>query len=100
MAAPSTHFLGLQTKWEQGRGTVASILSAGAGESAGIAAGDELIAVNGVRVPDAEKFNVALKNAMRAGRDLELIVSRLDRVLTRKVRWRKHEGVGVEILPG
>lgn len=98
VTSPSTAFLGVQTRWDA-RGSVAAVLSGGAGEAAGVAAGDELLAVNGVRVTDADKFKLTLKNAMSAGREIELLLARADRVLTTKVRWRKHAGIGVEIQP-
>lgn len=98
ITAPALHFLGLSAQWA-GKGTVSSVLSGGAAEEAGIAPHDELLAVNGVRVADADKLALALKSAMRAGRDIELLVARMDRVITRQVRWRKHEGMGVEISP-
>ncbi len=97
--APGLHFLGIHTAW-QGRGSVQSVLSGGAGEAAGLAAHDEILAINGVRVSDAEKFALSLKNAMHASRELEILVARDDRVLVKKLHWRRHEGMGVEFLPG
>jgi len=95
---PGLHFLGLNTTW-LGRGIITSVLSGSAAEEAGLAPQDEVLAVNGVRVTEADKFALTLKSALREGREIELLVSRMDRVLTRQVRWRKHEGMGVDLSP-
>jgi predicted metalloprotease with PDZ domain len=95
---PSLHFLGLQVQWK-GHGTVAKVLSGSAAESAGIAPHDELLAINGVRITDNEKLQLALKAAMKQGKSIDLILGRLDRVILRSVEWRPHNGIGVEIAP-
>jgi predicted metalloprotease with PDZ domain len=93
--APALHFLGLVFA----KGQITSVLSGGAAEEAGLSPHDEVIALNGVRVAEPEKFGLALKAAMREGKEIEVLVARLDRVLTRKIRWRKHDGMGVELRP-
>jgi len=75
------------------------VLSGSAAEAAGVAPNDELLAVNGIRITDDPKFRVALKNAMLAGRDVALLLARAERVVIITVRWRKHEGIGVEVAP-
>lgn len=99
VSVPGLHWLGAATQWKDGKGSLLNVLSGGAAEAAGLAPHDELLAVGGVRVADAEKFSLALKNAMRAGREIEFVVGRLDRVMVRKVRWRRHPGIGVDVSP-
>ncbi len=93
---PSLHYLGAGTLWKDGKGIVQNILAGGAAERAGLAPQDEIIAVGDVRVNDVEKFSSALKSAMRAGKEIELVLGRLDRVISRRVKWRTHEGIGTE----
>lgn len=99
VTVPGLHYLGAATQWKDGKGTFLNVLTGGAAEAAGVAPNDEILAVGGVRVTDADKFSAALKGAMREGREIELVLGRLDRVLVRKVRWRSHQGIGVDVTP-
>jgi predicted metalloprotease with PDZ domain len=99
VTAPGLEFLGVQNKWEGGRGIVTGVLAGSAGESGGVASGDEILAINGVRVLDADKFKQALKLAMRDGRDVNLLLARADRVLGARVRWKRHYTMGTELSP-
>lgn len=94
------HFLGLQVQWKAGSAVVAKVLSGSAAEAAGLAPQDEILAVNNVRVTDNDKFLQSLKRGMRAGKALEILSCRLDKVMARDLRWRKHAGVGVEYFSG
>ncbi len=76
------------------------MLSGGSGEQSGVSVGDEILALNNVRVTDADKFKLTLKNLMaNRNKDLELLLSRGDRILIRKIRCKRHHSSGVEILP-
>ena len=98
VTSPALHFLGMQLKWE-GKATVSGVLANGAAETAGIAPFDELIAINGFRVSESEKFKISIKNAMAEGKTLDLLFSRGDKIMNRQLRWRKHDGMGMEVVP-
>jgi predicted metalloprotease with PDZ domain len=92
------HFLGLQLQWKSGTGTVQRVLSGTAAEAAGVAPQDELLAVNGMRTADGEKFLRALREGMKKGKEVELLLCRLDKVMHHRIRWRRHDGIGVEYI--
>jgi predicted metalloprotease with PDZ domain len=90
------HHLGIVLQWRNGVGVVQKVISGSAAEEAGISPHDELIGLRGTRVADAEKFQLTLSSALKKGRSLDLLVARLDKLLSTRVRWRKHPGIGVE----
>jgi predicted metalloprotease with PDZ domain len=75
-------------------------LSSTAAESAGLAPQDELLAINGFRVTDNEKLQLLLDKARSDGKTLEILASRLDRVFSTKIKWKAHQGIGVEYVKG
>ncbi|RZA03266.1 MAG: PDZ domain-containing protein, partial [Proteobacteria bacterium] len=95
IADPVLHFTGFQANFRPGA-FVQRVIAGSAAEAASIAPNDEILAINGFRVTDADSLAKAFNRAKKAGPTLEILVARLDRVLTRKLLWRKHEQVGVE----
>ncbi len=93
---PALHFLGCQIQWSGGKGVVQKVLSNTAAEKAGLSPHDEILAVNGLRVTDPEKFQQTLKQARAAGKEIKILFCRLDKIFTRSLRWRKHASIGVE----
>ncbi len=91
------HHTGALLQWKPGA-LVQKVASGSAAEEAGLAVNDELLALNGLRLTDNEKFQKIFAQALREGRELEFLVCRLDKVLTRKLRWKKHAGIGVEYV--
>lgn len=73
--------LGIRTKDEHGQLRVVSVLSDGGAAGTGLAAQDEIVAVNGVRVTDAAALNDCLDNAA-VGDTLALTVFRSDLLQT------------------
>lgn len=90
------HFTGALLHWKNGTGTIQKVLSSTAAEKAELAPNDELLAVNGTRVTENDKFQLVLQNAMKNGKEIELLICRLDKVSRKKLRWKKHDGIGVE----
>jgi predicted metalloprotease with PDZ domain len=72
-------WLGLRTKVEQGRLTVATVSTGGPAEQGGIASGDELLALDGFRIDD-DKLKARLTER-RAGDQVALTLFRRDRLL-------------------
>ena len=97
IADPTLHFTGFQVQFKPGA-FVQRVIDGSAAEEAAISTNDEILAINGYRVTDADSFAKALTRAKALGPTLELLIARLDRVLTRKLAWRKHEQVGVEYV--
>ena len=92
---PVMHLTGMSLSFKPGA-FVAKVTSGSAAETAKISANDEILALNGYRVTDNDSFQKALTQAKKDGDTIEVLLTRLDRVLTRKLAWRKHEGLGVE----
>jgi predicted metalloprotease with PDZ domain len=90
------HHSGVVLQFKGGAAVAQKVLSGTAAEAAGIAPGDEILAINGTRISDQEKLARTLPIALAGGKELEFLVCRLEKVLTRRLRWRKHEGIGVE----
>lgn len=97
VADPTLYFTGFQVQFKPGA-FVQRVIAGSAAEEAAVSANDEILAINGYRVTDADTFAKALNRAKAQGPVLELLIARLDRVLTRKLAWRKHEQVGVEYV--
>jgi predicted metalloprotease with PDZ domain len=95
---PTLHFLGLQLNWKERSGSISKVIAGSAGESAALAVNDEIIALNGTRVQDGEKFSLCLQQARKNGAPLELTVCRGDQLSTKRLRWRAHRGLGLEIV--
>lgn len=91
------HHTGMRSTWRNGA-FVSHVASDSAAEKAGICVNDEILAINQIRVTDNEKLQQTLNRCMQDGSVLEITVARLDRLLTKKLKWRKHKGIGVEIV--
>lgn len=90
------HHLGCQLTFGN-QVTVKTVMSHSSAEAAELAPQDELLAINGTRVGESEKTLNTLKKAMAKGRNLEFLLTRGDKILKKKIRWKKHPGLGVEI---
>lgn len=91
---PIYHQSGMALQWKGTQAIVAKVLSGSAAEKAGIAANDELLAVNGTRVCEAEKLNQTWKRISR--KPVNLLLARLDRIYETKLVPQACPGVGVE----
>lgn len=76
-------YLGLTAKNEEGRLLVKEVMADSPAASAGVAPGDELLALDGVRVP-TDDLSPALKS-LKQGRSYPLLVARLGRLQTLNV---------------
>ncbi|MGZ3711151.1 MAG: M61 family metallopeptidase [Bdellovibrionota bacterium] len=94
---PFFHFTGLQLQFKPGA-IIQKALSGSAGEASGIAPNDEIIAIDGIRVTDADKFNQALVKKFSGGTPVKLLVARLDRIFEKTLKPRPHSGTGVEYI--
>lgn len=74
--------LGLRTRTEGGRLYVSVVLQGAPGARAGVAPGDEIIALAGRRVDEASLHERLRRGAALAGRPLPLLVARRERLLT------------------
>jgi len=74
----SKGFLGLKARSESGRSMVSNVLFDSPAERSGICSGDELIAVDGIRI-DASKLSFIVANKQR-GEKVNLLLSRNGRV--------------------
>lgn len=77
-------YLGLNAKSEGGRLVAKEILADGPAAQAGVAPGDELISLDGVRLP-SDELSSALKS-LKQGQSYPLMVARLGRIKTLSVR--------------
>jgi predicted metalloprotease with PDZ domain len=73
-------WLGLTLKHEHGRTLVGSVRSDGPAWNAGIAPGDELLALDGFRINDREQLSTRLR-AYRPGSEIVLALFRRDELL-------------------
>jgi predicted metalloprotease with PDZ domain len=89
------HHTGLYLGFKPGA-TIQKVLAGSAAETAGLAPNDELLAVEGMRVTDADKFHTVLAKRFRSGAKLRLLVGRLDRVFEKVIEPRAHAEVGME----
>jgi len=74
--------LGLRTRTEGGRLVVLSTLRGGPGARAGVSPGDEIIGFAGRRVDEAALRERLRRGAALAGRPIELLVARRERLIT------------------
>jgi predicted metalloprotease with PDZ domain len=91
------HFTGLQLQFKPAA-IVQKAFSGSAGEAAGIAPNDEILAVEGIRVTDADKFNQALVKKFSRGGALKVLISRLDRVFEKTIKPHSHTDAGVDYI--
>lgn len=77
-------WLGLRTRQSEGQLRIAVVLAGGPAWSAGVSAGDELVAVDGYRVVDEAGLNELLRDK-RAGDGVTLTLFRLDQLRTIEV---------------
>jgi predicted metalloprotease with PDZ domain len=96
VADPVLHHLGAQVQWKNGSAILQKVISGSAAEAAMLAPNDEILAVNGTRVTENDKLLQALGRAMKKSRTIELLICRLDKVSSKTLQWRKHNGIGVE----
>ncbi|MGE3260829.1 MAG: M61 family metallopeptidase [Bacteriovoracia bacterium] len=91
------HFTGMQLQFKPGA-TAQKVLSGSAAEAGGLAPNDEILAVEGIRVSDSEKFNLALAKRFTRGGSVKLLVCRLDKILEKIIRPRSHAETGIEYV--
>lgn len=82
-------FLGLRTKNTNGKLVITSVFKGSAAEAQGLSVNDELIAVNGFRVDQAE-FKL-LTNDLKAGDEFEVLLSRDNILKTYKVKMGERD---------
>jgi predicted metalloprotease with PDZ domain len=92
------HFVGAQLQFK-GAAQIQRVLSGSVAEEAGIAPNDELIAVDGIRVTDSDKFQLALSRRFTKPGRVKLLIARMDQVLEKTVHPRRHPDLGVEYWP-
>jgi predicted metalloprotease with PDZ domain len=90
------HHLGFQLQFGNSP-LVKAVASHGAAEDAGISPQDEILAINGTRVSDQEKTTNTLKKAMKAGKKIELLLCRGDKIFQKNIFWKKHSNLGIEL---
>jgi S1-C subfamily serine protease len=95
---PTLHLLGFSLQWKGGSAVISKVISGSAAEDGEFSPHDEILAINETRVTDAEKFQLALDSAVKEGKEIEVLVCRLDKVFPRYLRWKKHAGLGVEYV--
>jgi predicted metalloprotease with PDZ domain len=74
--------LGLRTRTEGGRMLVSAVLRGGPGAQAGVAPGDEIIGFAGRRVDEAALRERLRRGAALAGRPIEVLLARRERLFT------------------
>ena len=89
------HFTGAQAQFKPGA-VLARVLAGSAAEAAGLAPGDEILAVDGARVTDSDKFQAVLVKKISKAKRVKLLVGRLDRVFEKTLAPRRHPDCGVE----
>ncbi|GAB4164517.1 MAG: PDZ domain-containing protein [Roseiflexaceae bacterium] len=90
-------WLGLKSKVDQGRLKVTSVVAGGPAEQAAIAAGDELIALDGFRIDEAK---LAARLSERApGSSAQITLFRGDRLLTTNVTLRESPFDALRLIP-
>lgn len=94
---PFFHLTGLTVQYKPAA-TVTKVLSGSAGEAAGLAPNDEILAVEGIRVTDSEKFSQALLRRFAKGAAVKMLIGRLDRVMEKTIRPRPHAETGIEYV--
>lgn len=83
-------WLGAETKVEDGRLLVAKVLADGPAARAGLAAGDEILALDGYRVP-VRDFDDRLE-AFRPGQTTRVLVARRERIVELSVTFGEDPG--------
>jgi predicted metalloprotease with PDZ domain len=90
------HSTGMMTSQKGSQMIVEKVLSGSAAEAAGISAHDELLALNGTRISDADKLSAQWR---RLGKKAaKLLLCRLDRVYEASLKPRPHADLGLEYL--
>jgi predicted metalloprotease with PDZ domain len=89
--------LGIRLRNEGGRGVIASVLRASAAERAGLAPGDELIAIDGRRV-DEPALRERLKHR-EVGDTVELLYSRREQIAHTRATLAEPPPEAIEIVP-
>lgn len=87
--------LGLRLRDENGRAVIAAVLAGGPAAAAGLAGGDELVAVNGLRVSAANYSD--LLNASAPGDRVELQIFRRDELWAIEVEVREAPATRCEL---
>lgn len=92
---PCSHLLGMAV---QAKGTTVSrVYSDSAAERAGIATGDEILALGSDRCVDQDSLNAVLKKQIKAGGRLKVTLSRLNKLMVLDIAPRSHAAIGIEI---
>jgi predicted metalloprotease with PDZ domain len=91
------HFTGMQAAFRPGC-FVAKVISGSAAERAALAPNDEILAINGMRITDADSLAKALTRARGMGKKANLLIARLDMVMDREITFAPHAQLGVEYV--
>lgn len=91
---PFLHFTGISLQQKEGL-RAHKVLSNSSSEEGAVSPGDEILAINNVRVNDIESTQKAF-HAINKAKSCSLLISRTGRIYMKNVRIKKHPGVGVE----
>ena len=95
VSVPLAHFLGANAVDREGKTFFSQVYSGSEAERAGIAANDEIIALDDVRVATTEAAQNLISR--RAGaKPLRITLSRAGHVFVAKAKPRRHPGLGVD----
>jgi predicted metalloprotease with PDZ domain len=97
ISEPATHLLGLSLQTKGTAAAITRVYSDSAAERAGLAVGDEILALGDDRCVDLESFNALLKKHCKNNRNLRLTVARLNKLLILEASPRPHRSLGIEI---
>lgn len=93
------HESGIQLQWRGTQALAAKVAAGSAAEAAGISAQDEILAIGADRLVEADKAEALWQK--HAGRGpVVLTISRLGKLMHRRLRSRRHGGLGVDYVVG
>ena len=93
------HKTGASLKWPAGVNApvVNFVASESAAEAAGLSSGDEVLAINGVRISTKEILTNATDNQFKNTKEWRLVVAKNGKVLEVPVAARSHKGLGTTL---
>lgn len=91
------HFLGIQIANATGAVAIKTVYSESNAQEATLAAGDDVLAINGDRCTDTESFNNVFKRNRAKQKSLKFTISRNGRLREISVRPTPHAGLGQEL---
>lgn len=101
-SGPAERVVHLGVSLQSGATSIASVLRGGPAAHGGVAAGDEILAFDGLRVTSAN-FEDVLRAVGRPGRPLTVLLARRGRVLERRLNPQPADamvGYRIEVVPG